>query len=82
MYIYTKKVRPQSRDSREIFGETETRKRVSRQDQSRGLESRLQALMGTYVDQPKYICEWVSMASRITYFQKISPLIFFTFLGD
>ena len=32
--------------SREIFGETETMKMVPRRDQSRGLESRLQALVG------------------------------------
>ena len=33
-----------SRESREIIGETETRKIDPRRDQSRGLESRLQAL--------------------------------------
>ena len=38
---------PQSRESREIFGETETVKIVPRRDQSRGLESRLQALVHT-----------------------------------
>ena len=43
--MYAKKVRPQSRESRERFGETETRKRVPRRDQSRGLESRLQPLV-------------------------------------
>ena len=32
---------PQSRESREIFGETETMKMAPRRDQSRGLESRL-----------------------------------------
>ena len=36
---------PQSRESREIIGETETRKMAPRRDQSRGLESRLQALV-------------------------------------
>ena len=36
----------QSRESREIFGETETMKMAPRRDQSRGLESRLQALQG------------------------------------
>ena len=36
---------PQSRESREIFGETETMKMAPRRDQSRGLESRLQALI-------------------------------------
>ena len=46
--MYAKKVRPQSRESRERFGETETRKRVPRRDQSRGLESRLQPLVCTY----------------------------------
>ena len=35
---------PQSRESREIFGETETMKIASRRDQSLGLDSRLQAL--------------------------------------
>ena len=35
----------QSRESRGIFDETETRKMGPRRDQSRGLESRLQALM-------------------------------------
>ena len=45
--MYIKKVRPQSRESREIFGETETRKMVPRRDQSRGLESRLQPLVPT-----------------------------------
>ena len=38
---------PQSRESREIIGETETRKMDPRRDQSRGLESRLQALVLT-----------------------------------
>ena len=38
---------PQSRESREIFGETETMKMAPRRDQSRGLESRLQALVHT-----------------------------------
>ena len=38
---------PQSRESREIIGETETRKMDPRRDQSRGLESRLQALICT-----------------------------------
>ena len=33
----------ESRESRKIFGENET----TRQDQSRGLESRLQALLGS-----------------------------------
>ena len=36
---------PQSRQSRKIFGETETTKIAPRRDQSRGLESRLQALV-------------------------------------
>ena len=45
--MYAKKVRPQSRESRERFGETETRKRVPRRDQSRGLESRLQPLLSS-----------------------------------
>ena len=40
---------PQSRESREIIGETETMKMVPRRDQSRGLESRLQALVCTVV---------------------------------
>ena len=40
---------PQSRESREIIGETETKKMDSRRDQSRGLESRLQALGDTYI---------------------------------
>ena len=40
-----KQIWPQSRESREIIGETETRKIDPRQDQSRGLESRLQALV-------------------------------------
>ena len=35
---------PQSRESRRIFGETETTKMIPKQDQSRGLESQLQAL--------------------------------------
>ena len=34
----------QSRESREIFGETETMKMATRRDQSRGLESWLQPL--------------------------------------
>ena len=38
---------PQSRESREIFGENETTKKAPRRDQSRGLESQLQALVGT-----------------------------------
>ena len=38
---------PQSRESREIFGETETIKMAPRRDQSRVLESRLQALLPT-----------------------------------
>ena len=37
----------QSRESREIFGETETMKMAPRRDRSRGLESRLQALVTT-----------------------------------
>ena len=37
----------QSRESRGIFDETETRKMGPRRDQSRGLESRLQALVST-----------------------------------
>ena len=41
---------PQSREFREIFGETETMKMVPRRDQSRGLESRLQALLYTWSD--------------------------------
>ena len=40
-----KKGWPQSRESRGIIGETETMKMASRRDQSRGLESRLQALV-------------------------------------
>ena len=36
---------PQSRESREQFGETETMKMAPRRDWSRGLESRLQALV-------------------------------------
>ena len=35
---------PQSRESREIFGETETTEMAPRRDQSRGLESWLQKL--------------------------------------
>ena len=35
---------PWSRESRKKFGETETMKMVPRRDQSRGFESRLQAL--------------------------------------
>ena len=35
---------PQSRESREIFGKTETMKMAPRRDQFRGFESRLQAL--------------------------------------
>ena len=38
---------PQSRESREIFGETETMILAPRRDQSSGLELRLQALLGT-----------------------------------
>ena len=38
---------PQSRESREIFGETETTKMAPRRDQSRGLESRLQPLVAS-----------------------------------
>ena len=38
---------PQSRESREIIGETETKKKDLRRDQSRGLESRLQALISS-----------------------------------
>ena len=38
---------PQSRESGEIIGETETKKIDPRRDQSRDLESRLQALLGT-----------------------------------
>ena len=41
----TKKTMLQSRESRKIFGETETTKIAPRRDQSRGLESRLQALL-------------------------------------
>ena len=37
---------PQSRESREIFGENETTKKAPRRDQSPGLESRLQPLVG------------------------------------
>ena len=40
---------PQSRESQEIIGETETMKMGPRRDQSRGLESRLQALLYTYI---------------------------------
>ena len=40
---------PQSRESRKIFGETETTKMAPRRDQSRGLESWLQPLVQTYV---------------------------------
>ena len=40
----------QSRESRKIFGETETRKMDPRRNQSRGLESRLQALVHTVLD--------------------------------
>ena len=36
---------PQSHESREIFGETKTRKMAPRRDQSRGLEPQLQALV-------------------------------------
>ena len=38
---------PESRESREIIGENETMKMDPRRDQSRGLESRLQALICT-----------------------------------
>ena len=45
---------PQSRESFEIFGETETTKMAPRRDQSRSLESRLQALVcSMYVDTIK-----------------------------
>ena len=47
MILSSKKVKkawPQSRESREIFGETETTKKAPRRDQSRGLESRLHPL--------------------------------------
>ena len=40
---------PQSRESHEIFGETETTKKAPRRDQSRGLESRLQPLVSMYI---------------------------------
>ena len=39
----------QSHESQEIFGETETRKMAPRQDQSRGLESRLQPLVFIFI---------------------------------
>ena len=47
---------PQSRESREIFGETETTKKAPRRDQSRGLESRLQPLVGTIAAMPSLLC--------------------------
>ena len=51
--VYYRKLSwPKSWESREIIGETETRKMDPRRDQSRGLESRLQALLGsTYAVQ-------------------------------
>ena len=42
-------IRPQSRESREISGENEPTKMAPRRDQSRGLESRLQALILMYL---------------------------------
>ena len=46
----------QSRESREIFGETETRKMAPRRDQSRGLESRLQPLNNSVQFTPYKYC--------------------------
>ena len=49
---------PQSCESREISGETETMKMDPRRDQSRGLESRLQAL--TTMQEAKVVLRQVN----------------------
>ena len=51
----------QSRESRGIFDETETWKMGPRQDQSRGLESRLQALLGTKPDVKPNLILYLTM---------------------
>ena len=50
---------PQSRESREIIDETETRNMAPRRDQSRGLESRLQALVSTlgHMNKRQVLCK-------------------------
>ena len=50
-WSFQKKVKawPQSRESREIIGETKTTKKAPRRDQSCGFESGLQSLLSTHV---------------------------------
>ena len=70
---------PQPCESREIFGETETMKMAPRQDQSRGLESRLQAFVET-VFESKYVlplhCTILSKAPEITWSLEVDSFNF------